>query len=49
MRPRLVKTTVEEEAIGMREEEDGLLHGNKVLLGLVEPLANTDRIVCSKY
>ena len=46
IRLRLVNNEVEEEANSMREDEDGLIHGTKTLLELVEPWANTDRIVC---
>ena len=30
----------------IQEDGDGLLHGTKLLLGLVEQLDNTDRIFC---
>lgn len=45
---KLVKTaSLEEEANGNREEEDGMLHGTKVLLHLVSKWAHSDRMVCA--
>ena len=42
----LVKTKVEEEANSIAEEVEGMSHGTKVLLELVDKWADTDRIVC---
>jgi hypothetical protein len=46
MRLKLVKTAEEEATHMVVDEEDGLLHGTKVLLLLVQPLLGTGRTVC---
>jgi hypothetical protein len=47
LRIRLVKTAVEEEANSLHVEEDGTLHGTKVLIELVSPWAFSDRLICA--
>jgi hypothetical protein len=48
LRIRLVKTSIEEEANSIHvDEEDGMLHGTKVLLELVSPWAHSDRLICA--
>jgi hypothetical protein len=47
LRIRLVKTAVEEEANSIHVEEDGTLHGTKVLIELVSPWAFSDRLICA--
>ena len=47
IRLKLVKTGTEEAANSIVEDENGHLHGTKVLLSLILPWANSDRIVCA--
>ena len=42
----LVKTATEQAANSIHEDEDGMLHGTKVLAELVSSWAHADRIVC---
>ena len=46
IRLKLVKTSTEEEANSTYEHGDGVLYGTKVILELVRPWANTNRLVC---
>jgi hypothetical protein len=46
MRLKLVKTAKEEATHMVVDEEDGLLHGTKLLLSLVQPWLGTGRTVC---
>jgi hypothetical protein len=43
---KIVKTSKEAEALGATEDEGGL-HGTKVLKELIEPLAFTNLMVCA--
>ena len=43
----LVKTTIEVAANSIHEDDNGRLHGTNVLMDLVSPWAQTDRIVCA--
>ena len=47
IRLKLVKTGTEEAADSIAEDENVHLHGTKVLLSLILPSANSDRIVCA--
>jgi hypothetical protein len=46
MRLKLVKTAKKEATHMIVDEEDGLLHGTKVLLSLVKPWLGTGHTVC---
>ena len=47
IRLKLVKTFTEEAADIIEEDENGHLHGTRVLLSLILPWDNSDRIVCA--
>ena len=47
IRLKLVKTSTEEAADSIAEDDQGHLHGTKVLLNLILPWANSDRVVCA--
>ena len=44
---KIVKTATEAEALGANEDDNGLLHGTKVLKELIQPWAFTNRMVCA--
>jgi hypothetical protein len=44
---KLVKSQQEEEGAYLQEDDDGLLHGTKVLLSLVKPWAGSWRLICA--
>ena len=47
VRLKLVKTSTEEAADSITEDGQGHLHGTQVLLSLILPQANSDRVVCA--
>ena len=47
IRLKLVKTGTGEAADSIAADENGHLHGTKVLLSLIIPWANSDHIVCA--
>jgi hypothetical protein len=47
IRLKIVKTATEAEALGANEDDNGLLHGTKVLKELIQPWAFTNRMVCA--
>ena len=47
IRLKLVKTGTEETVDSISENENGQLHGTKVLLRLILPCASSDHILCS--
>ena len=44
---RVVKTSIEEERNSTREHDNGMLHGTKILLELVDKWAHSDQVVCA--
>ena len=46
IRLKLFKTGTEEAAVSIAADDNGHLHGTKVLLSLILPWANSDLIVC---
>ena len=49
IRLKLFKTGTEEDVDSILEDDNGILHGKKVLLGLILPWSNSDCVVCADF